>query len=135
MKVELAIDGDVTSPLICLKYFTDVAGYSDTKTAKVAERLQGALLPGAWQGSKMLSDEDYAKEVATVNTFYATMLSLAEKPGLRLKAESATKAAEAPIEATILARFVIPYKFGLLSPILRDKARLRGIQCLVALKR
>jgi hypothetical protein len=135
MKETLMIEGDVTSPLTCLKFFTDLTGGSEKKIAKVTERLQRALLPGAWQGGKMLSDEDYSKEVATVNGFFATVLSLAEKPGFRLKAESEIKAAEAPIEATILARYVIPYRFSLLQPILRDKARLRGTQCLVALKR
>jgi hypothetical protein len=135
LKEELQITGDVTSPLTCLKFFADMGGSSEKQMAKVAPRLQGALLPGAWQGGKMLSDEDYAKEVAALNGFFATILSLAEKPEFRRNGEAQIKAAEAPIDETILASFVIPAESAILEATRRDKARQRGTRCLVALKR
>ena len=45
----------------------------------MAAALQAKLLPGAWTGGKMLSDDDYAKEVQTLNDFFASILALADQ--------------------------------------------------------
>jgi hypothetical protein len=134
MRDEMGIDGDVTSPLACIKAFTDL-GFKPQRLAQVTARLQGALLPGAWQGGKMLSDEDYAKEVAALNKFYATILALAEQPNFRRKGAAEIKAAEALINETALATFLIPAEVAILEATCRNEVNLRGTQCLVALRR
>ncbi len=136
MKEVWALDGDTTTPLACFKLIADLRGNNPKALAKVA-RLQGRLLPGAWQGGKMLSDEDYAKEVAVLNRYFTTILALAEQPNFRQKGEADIKAAEAPILETTLASFVIlpQSQSSLIRAIRRSEAHLRGTQCLVALKR
>jgi hypothetical protein len=70
MKDDLQLAGDVTSPLACIKFFAELGGNNPNVSAKMAA-LQGKLLPGAWTGGKMLSDEDYAKEVAPGDSRFA----------------------------------------------------------------
>jgi hypothetical protein len=135
MKEQWQISGDTTSPLACVKLFTDLWGVSEQELPQAAAGLQAALLPGAWQGGKMLSDENYAKEVEAVNRFFATILALAEKTNDWRKQEAAVKEAEASIDETILAKFVVPPVGGVMESIRRNEAHLRGTQCLLALRR
>jgi hypothetical protein len=83
----------------------------------------------------MLSDEDYAKEVAALNGFFATILALAEQPSFRLKGAADLKAAEAAINETTFAWLLIPVESSVMEAIRRSDARMRGTQCLVALRR
>jgi len=129
------ISGDVTSPLACIKIFTDLGGYNPQKTAILTARLEESLLPGAWQGGKMLSDENYAKEVEALNRFFASILALAKQPEFLRQGAGEIKAAEAPLRETTLAGFFIPPESALLQAFCRNEARLRGTQCLVALAR
>lgn len=137
MKDTWGLTGDVTSPLACIKLFSDLGGLSPQKLEKMTVRLQAALLPGAWTGGKMLSDEDYAKEVAALNRYFASMLALAEKPNFLRTAKADASAAEALINETTLATWVnpAPWEGTLWHLIRRSEARLRGTQCLVALRR
>jgi hypothetical protein len=135
MRDELRIEGDVTSPIACIKVFTDLVGSNPPRMANVMARLQGALQPRAWQGGRMLSEEDYTKEVAALNKFYATILALAEQPDYRRQGKSRVKAAEALINETTLATFVIPAEIAVFDLLNRRDGRLHGTQCLVALRR
>jgi len=134
------VSGEVISPLACFKIISDLGGYGPQQLAKIAARLKGALLPGAWQGGKMLSDEDYAKEVEAVNRFFASILTLAEQPNLwRMRGEE-IEAALAPsrktLRETTLVDFLQPEVYlNMYGTIRRSKARLRGTQCLIALRR
>jgi hypothetical protein len=76
-----------------------------------------------------------AFEVAARNRFFATILSLAEQPDFLRTAEADIKAAAALINETKLATFVFPPQGSLMHAIRRSEARLRGTQCLVALRR
>ena len=134
MKETWGLSGDVNSPLACIKLFTDLTGSSPQQLAKATARLQGALLPGAWQGGKMLSDEDYAKEVEALNRYYASILALAEQPDYWRDGESEIEEAVAPTLQTTLLGFLIPAESAVLESIRRSKARFRGTQCLVALR-
>jgi hypothetical protein len=133
----LAFEEDMTSPLAFIKIVAELGGLNEQESAQATARLQGRLLPGAWQGGKMLSDDDYAKEVGTVNRFFATILALAEQPNYLRTADAAVRAAEGPIHETALAALVVPigYTSGFLQAIRRGEARLHGTQCLVALRR
>lgn len=135
MKETWGLSGDVTSPLACFKIFADLGGGSPQEMEKAAARLQGALLPGAWRGGKMLSDEDYAAEVEAVNRCFAKILALAEQPNFWHDGQSGIKAAVAPVLETTLAGFLIPAESAAWEAIRRSKAQLRGTQCLVALRR
>jgi hypothetical protein len=132
MKDELAIDGDTTSPLVCIKYFVNMGSEKDA--AKIG-RLMPALLPGAMTGGKMFSDENYAKEVAAMNKFFMTFLSLAEQPDFRRQGKTEGKAAEAALDETVLATFVVIPEAALLEATRRNNVCLRGTRCLVALRR
>jgi hypothetical protein len=83
----------------------------------------------------MLSDENYAKEVAALNHFIATILALAEKPDFRRDGRTDGEAAETPIKETTLARFVFPPAGAMLEATRRNDALLRATHCLVALRR
>jgi hypothetical protein len=135
MKDELAIDGDTNSPLTCIDYIHGSSGLKSERMAKKIARLQAALLPGAMTGGKMLSNENYAKEVAALNTSFATFLSLADQPDFRRQGKTEGKAAEAAIDDTVLATFVLPPEAALLETNRRNNARLRGTRCLIALRR
>jgi SLA1 Homology Domain 1 (SHD1) protein len=135
MKETWGLSGNVTSPLVCFKIFTDLGGGSPQQLAKATAHLQGALLPVAWQGGKMLSDEDYAKEVEAMNRYFASILALAEQPDYWRDGKSEIEAAVAPTLQTTLLGFLIPAENAVLEAIRRSKARLRGTQCLVALRR
>jgi hypothetical protein len=134
MKKTWGISGDVTSPMACIKIFADLGGSSPEKMAVLTARLKKSLLPGAWQGGKMLSDENYAKEVEALNRFFASILALAKQPGFRRKGKAEIEAAEAPLRETTLAGIFVPPESALLNAFSRNEARLRGTQCLVALK-
>jgi hypothetical protein len=135
MRDELRIEGDVTSPIACIKVFTDLGGSNPQRMANVMARLQGALQSRAWQGGKMLSEEDYGKEVAALNKFYATILALAEQPDYRRHGKARVKAAEVLINETTLATFVIPAETAVFDLLNRRDRQLHGTQCLVALRR
>jgi len=140
MRDELGISGDVTSPLTCLKIITDSGWDSRQKLVEWTAAAKGALLPGAWQGGKMLSDEDYAKEIEALNRYFGSILALAEQPNVwrmrRAEIEAALTPSQKPLRETTLAGFLVPdaYQRALLGTIRRSKARLRGTQCLVALR-
>jgi hypothetical protein len=135
MRDDLQIEGDVTSPLACIKLFADLGSFDAPQMQKVATRLQASLLPDAWQGGKMLSEEDYATEVAALNRFYATLFALAAQPGYRRLGERQLQDAVALVNQTMLAALVIPPEAAILELLNRGEARLHGTQCLVALRR
>ena len=137
MRDEWYVSGDATSPLACFKMIIGLGSDSQQKLAEWTAAAKGALLPGAWRGGKMLSDEDYAKEVETMNRFYATILALAEQPNFRQSGKADIQAAVASVLETTLVSFVTPPGIATLQTmtIHRSEARLRGTQCLVALRR
>ena len=128
--------GDMTSPLACFRIFTDLGGGSSPEQlAKLAATLKGKLLPGAWSGGKMLSDEDYAKEVDALNHFFASILALAEQPRSLRQEKADIEAAQALVlETTLFAKLLIPAESAFLKAIRRNKATSRGTQCLIALR-
>ncbi|OHB66210.1 MAG: hypothetical protein A2V70_12275 [Planctomycetes bacterium RBG_13_63_9] len=137
MKKIWGIQGDVTSPLACFRVFTALGGRSSPEQlAKLAATLQGKLLPGAWSGGKMLSDQDYAKEVDALNRFFASILALAEQPrSLRQEMVDIEAAQALVLEKTLFAKLLIPAESTCLRAIRRNEAILRGTQCLIALRR
>jgi hypothetical protein len=137
MRDELGMEGNLTSPLACFQFFLDLSGGARAaQSAKMAAALQAKLLPGAWTGGKMLSDDDYAKEVQTLNDFFTSILALADQQTSRRQEVMEIEAAEDPVlKTTLLARMVIPAEVAFVNAICRSKARLRGTQCLVALRR
>jgi hypothetical protein len=138
MRDTWGIEGDQTSPLACFKiFFGLVGGGSPEESAKVAVHLKDSLLPGAWQGGKMLSDEDYAKEVDALSQFFASILDLAEQAEFwrsRNEAEMIAPLYE-PLTKTTFVRLLVPAEEAVIRAVRRNKARLRGTQCLVALRR
>jgi hypothetical protein len=129
--------GDMTSPLACFRIFADLGGGSNPEQlAKLAATLQGKLLPGAWSGGKMLSDEDYAHEADALNRFFASILAFAGQPRSLQQERADIEAAETPLlETTLLAKWLIPAESAFLHGIRRNEAILRGTRCLVALRR
>lgn len=130
-------EGDMTSPLACFKLFALFGGGGAEESTKMALHLKGSLLPGAWKGGKMLSDEDYAKEVDALSQFFASILDLAEQADFwrsRNEAETIAPLYE-PLSKTKFVRFLVPAEEAVIRAVRRNKARLRGTQCLVALRR
>lgn len=83
----------------------------------------------------MLSDDDYALEVAVLNRYFARMLALANQPDFLWNGDATIKQAEIPLNDTFLATLLAPVQNGMLEATRRSTALLRGTQCLVALKR
>jgi hypothetical protein len=137
MRDEWGLSGDMTSPLECFQFFVRLGGESSPEqSAKMAAYLEGRLLPGAWSGGKMLSDKDYAKEVDALNHFFSSILALAERRDSRLQKIMEVEATEDPIlETTLLARLLIPAEIAFWHAVSRSETRLRGTQCLAALRR
>ena len=81
----------------------------------------------------MLSDVDYAKEVDTLNRFYASFLTLADEPSFRRlrDVEAAIAPLYEPLRETMLAVFLVPAEEAAISAVRRCETRLRGTQCLV----
>jgi hypothetical protein len=140
MRDEWELSGDVNSPLACIKFITDMGGSSPQIMAKVG-RLKNELLPGAWSGGKMLSDEEYAKEVEALNRFYVSILALVEQPKFRRMRDSEMESAVAllhkALRETTLAVFLEGFapESMMRQYFLPSEAHFRGTQCLVALRR
>lgn len=135
LKDEWQMSGDTTSPLACMRLFTDLMGFDEKELPRLTARFQAALLPGAWQGGKLLSDENYDKEVEAVNRFYKALLAVTGKPDDWRAQDAAVDAADAAITDTILAGFVVTAQAAVVPLIRRTEARQRGTQCLIALRR
>lgn len=138
MRDTWGVEDDMTSPLACYEAFLDlVGGGGPEESAKVALRLKDSLLPGAWQGGKMLSDEDYTKEVDAFNQFFASILDLAEQADFWRSRNEAEMIAPLydPLSKTTFIRFLVPAEEAVIRAVRRNKAQLRGTQCLVALRR
>lgn len=144
MRGELGLSGDVTSPMACIELTTsltdiELINNSSQDLAEWAASAKGTLLPSAWRGGKMLSDEDYAQEVDTLNRCYKSILALADQPNFWQMGDAEVKAALAslyePLRKTTLAVFLVPAEESVIWAIRRGDAFLRGTQCLVALRR
>ncbi len=126
MRDEMDIRGNTTSPLACFKLILSLFGGGSQETEGRLARLQGALQPSAWSGGKLLSDEDYAKDVEALNRHFSTMLSHARQPDFRRTGYADIEAAWEPMDETILAGLFIPAEGAFLSRILRSEARFGG---------
>jgi hypothetical protein len=149
MKQQAEVQGDVTSPLTCIKLLVSLtngsrlAGEKYGELARSDKPLNGdesekiTLLPGAWSGGKLLSDGDYANEAETLNRVYASFLALSARPELTRTGDIAMVIDPLcePLRATTLAVFFAGYRDGLLHSIRSAETNLWGTRCLIALRR
>ncbi len=152
MREELDMKGNVDSWVVCVQLIDGLGGgVGPVGRNRLQSLLSGAnrsgggeprvrpLLPTAWTGGKVLSDDEYASHVDTLNRVFASLLELAERPQ-RLQQSRDTDALFTalyePLWETTLG-FILPYPAmsGAWQANLRETATLRGGQCLVALRR
>jgi hypothetical protein len=151
MKEELHIKGNVDSWVACIHLIDALGGIgpigeeklkalvSSSLPSGVEETAGHALLPSAWSGGKILSDDDYAKHVDALNRVFASILDLADQPDLPRQGrefEAILTPIYDPLWETTLGVFVpLPALNGVRQATLREEAFLRGTQCLIALRR
>lgn len=151
MKEYFGIKGSVDSWVTCIRITNDLGGggregneklmvlASRLKTSGSAETEGDALLPSAWTGGKVFSDDNYTKHVNALNRVYASILDLANQPNLlRQPREFRTISIPIlkPLWDTTLGVFVPVSALGSVREVcLRGEATLRGTQCLIALRR
>jgi hypothetical protein len=101
------------------------------------EALKHPLARGWSVDGKLISDDQYAKEVDAVNRVYKALLDLAERTNLERDRACATGTMADPLRDTTVAVYLEPHdgQQTILQPSKRAEATFRGTQCLVALRR
>jgi DNA-directed RNA polymerase subunit RPC12/RpoP len=144
MKDGLGLRGPVDSPLACLSLLQSLGAHSNRLAREKygtaipqtpEEALKHPLARGWSVDGKLLSDDQYAKEVDAVNRVYKSLLE-SGRTSLERDRTSAAGTVANPLRDTMLAVYLEPMsQQPLLKAFMRGAAILRGTKCLVALRR
>jgi hypothetical protein len=152
MKERWDIKGNVNSWVACIKFSSDLGGgggrileeklealVSRLKTSDGTETEKQAVLPSAWTGGKVFSDDNYTTHVDVLNRVFVSILDLADQPDLprqRREFRAILTPILEPLSKTTLGMFMPVSAFSAVRlACLREEATLRGTQCLIALRR
>ena len=141
----LGVRSAVDSPFACLSVLKSLGGYG----GRLAREKYGEAIPRTREDAvkhplargwsvdgKLLSDDQYAKEVDAVNRVYKSLLNLADRTSLERDRVCAAGTVANPLRDTTLAVYLEPPpQKPLLQAFLRAEAILHGTKCLVALRR
>ena len=128
-------------PMTWVKLLIELDGLSSGRIAKEKYGKKGTGIPqdhpfvvGWTVSGKLMSDDDYAKEVDALNRVYASILDSADQSGLkRLEIVQNAEVYE-PLRDTKVALFLEPFIEPLINAMLQADAIMRGTKCLVALR-